>query len=137
MFLPLSIWREAPSPGPLTSWPPGAVSEEWVRCSWFALDRRGYLQAWVEETDVDGFNLAYAVAHETFEDIVGYLVPELQKRGVYRTAYSPGTLREKLFAKGPLLLADHPAAQYRDIEAFKRRTAATSCLSQSLPEEPD
>ena len=28
------------------------------------------LQEWVEETDVDGFNLAYAVTPETFEDIV-------------------------------------------------------------------
>ena len=33
------------------------------------------LQEWVEDTDVDGFNLAYAVAHETFEDIVAHLVP--------------------------------------------------------------
>jgi hypothetical protein len=36
------------------------------------------LQEWVEETDVDGFNLTYAVAHETFADIVEHLVPELQ-----------------------------------------------------------
>lgn len=78
------------------------------------------LQAWVEETGVDGFNLAYAVAHETFEDIVNYLVPELQQRGVYRTAYAPGTLREKLFGRGPLLPAEHPAAHYRDIEKIKR-----------------
>lgn len=33
------------------------------------------LQAWVEETDVDGFNLAYAVTHETFTDVVELLVP--------------------------------------------------------------
>ncbi len=37
------------------------------------------LQSWVEETDVDGFNLAYAVTHETFRDVVELLVPELQK----------------------------------------------------------
>ena len=42
------------------------------------------LQQWVEDTDVDGFNLAYAITPGTFEDIVGYLVPELQRRGVYR-----------------------------------------------------
>ncbi|NJD45615.1 hypothetical protein EXY12_00010 [Klebsiella pneumoniae] len=36
------------------------------------------LQSWVEETDVDGFNLAYAVTHETFRDVVELLVPELQ-----------------------------------------------------------
>ncbi|CAN7360206.1 LLM class flavin-dependent oxidoreductase [Rhizobium sp. LjRoot30] len=71
------------------------------------------LQEWVEETDVDGFNLAYAVTHETFEDIVDHLVPELQRRGVYPTHYREGTLREKLFGKGPYLPADHPAADYR------------------------
>ncbi len=36
------------------------------------------LQKWVAETDVDGFNLAYAVTPETFEDIVDLLVSELQ-----------------------------------------------------------
>jgi hypothetical protein len=82
------------------------------------------LQEWVEETDVDGFNLAYAVTHETFEDIVNLLVPELQRRGVYPNAYGPGsTLREKLFSTGPYLPANHPAAQYRDIEAFRRKQA--------------
>ncbi len=81
------------------------------------------LQAWVEETGVDGFNLAYAVTPETFESIVGYLVPELQARGVYPTGYRPGTLREKLFGKGPRLSAPHPAAGYRDIEAIKRAQA--------------
>ena len=82
------------------------------------------LQEWVEETDVDGFNLAYAVTHETFADIVDHLVPELQKRGVYRTHYAPGTLREKLFGGGARLPETHPGARYRDLEAVARRRAA-------------
>nr|WP_321573504.1 hypothetical protein [Geminicoccus flavidas] len=61
---------------------------------------------------------------ETFESIVGYLVPELQARGVYPTAYRPGTLREKLFGKGPRLSTPHPAAAYRNIEVVKRAEAA-------------
>jgi FMN-dependent oxidoreductase (nitrilotriacetate monooxygenase family) len=73
------------------------------------------LQAWVEETDVDGFNLAYAVAPETFTDVVELLVPELQKRGVYKTEYRSGTLREKLLGEGPRLPASHPGAGYRDL----------------------
>ena len=81
------------------------------------------LQSWVEETDVDGFNLAYAITPGTFEDIVGYLVPELQRRGVYPKAYKPGTLREKLFGEGPYLQAPHPATQFRDIERVKREQA--------------
>ncbi|WP_394550572.1 5,10-methylene tetrahydromethanopterin reductase [Pantoea sp. SGAir0180] len=71
------------------------------------------LQSWVEETDVDGFNLAYAVTHETFADVVNLLVPELQKRGVYKQDYQPGTLREKLFGLGDRLTHPHPGASYR------------------------
>lgn len=79
------------------------------------------LQEWVEDTGVDGFNLAYAVTPGTFEDVVNFIVPELQKRGAYPTEYKPGTLREKLFGDGPYLPANHPADQYRDIEAVKSR----------------
>jgi len=81
------------------------------------------LQEWVEETDVDGFNLAYALAHETFTDVIGYVVPELQRRGVYPTTYTEGTLREKLFGAGPLLPETHPAHRFRDIERVKREQA--------------
>ena len=90
------------------------------------------LQEWVEETDVDGFNLAYAVTPESFEDIVNHLVPELQKRGAYPTAYRPGTLREKLFGDGSYLPAEHPAAGFRDIEAVKRREAAEGAAESAL-----
>jgi len=69
------------------------------------------LQEWVEDTDVDGFNLAYAITHETFSNIVTFLVPELQKRGVYKKDYEPGTLREKLFGAGPRLSETHAGAR--------------------------
>jgi FMN-dependent oxidoreductase (nitrilotriacetate monooxygenase family) len=71
------------------------------------------LERWVADADVDGFNLAYAVTPETFEDAVDLLVPELQRRGVYKTEYAPGTLREKLFRRGARLAHPHPAAGYR------------------------
>ncbi|MDU6100867.1 MAG: LLM class flavin-dependent oxidoreductase, partial [Acinetobacter sp.] len=35
------------------------------------------LQQWVEDTDIDGFNLAYILAHQTFADVVEFIVPEL------------------------------------------------------------
>ena len=69
-------------------------------------------QDWMENAAVDGFNLAYAVTPETFEDIVDGVIPELQRRGVYKTAYAPGTLREKLTGR-PRLPASHPAARVR------------------------
>jgi FMN-dependent oxidoreductase (nitrilotriacetate monooxygenase family) len=71
------------------------------------------LISWIEATDLDGFNLAYAVTPETFSDIVELLIPELQRRGVFKTEYRPGTLREKLFGRGPRLETTHPANAYR------------------------
>ena len=71
------------------------------------------MQGWVEETDIDGFNLAYAVTPESFEDVVEFVVPELQRRGVYKREYAPGTLREKLFGAGARLAPPHPASGYR------------------------
>jgi FMN-dependent oxidoreductase (nitrilotriacetate monooxygenase family) len=66
------------------------------------------LQQWSEETDVDGFNLTYAVMPETYENIIDLLVPELQRRGAYKREYRPGSLREKLFGQGPYLPETHP-----------------------------
>jgi FMN-dependent oxidoreductase (nitrilotriacetate monooxygenase family) len=73
------------------------------------------LMAWADETDVDGFNLFRLVVPESLEAFVDLVVPELQSRGVYKTAYREGTLREKLFpGRGPLLHAPHPGANFRD-----------------------
>ena len=71
------------------------------------------LQEWVAETDVDGFNLAYAITPGTFEDIVKYVIPELRARDAYPTSYAPGTLRQKLHGKGDRLPDDHKGAGYR------------------------
>jgi alkanesulfonate monooxygenase len=72
------------------------------------------LQDWVTTTDVDGFNLAYAVTPETFADIADLVVPVLQERGVFKRDYAPGTLREKLYGPGRARLgSDHPASRYR------------------------
>ena len=88
------------------------------------------LQEWVEETDVDGFNLAYAVTHETFEDIVNFLVPELQRRGVYPTAYGP---RERCArscsAPARICPSNHPAAAI----ATSRRSSAKKLSASSGP----
>lgn len=65
------------------------------------------LEQWMDETDIDGFNLAYAIAHETVQDVVDLIVPELQKRGRYQTAYTEGSLRHQLFKRGARLPEDH------------------------------
>lgn len=71
------------------------------------------MQTWMEETDVDGFNMAYTVMPEGINEFVELVVPELQRRGIYKTAYTRGTVREKLFGRGPRLQAPHPAVKYR------------------------
>jgi len=72
------------------------------------------LESWMAATDVDGFNLAYAVTPESFADFVDLVVPELQRRGIYKRDYRAGTLREKLQGSGrSRLAASHPGAAFR------------------------
>ncbi len=71
------------------------------------------LAAWIEQADVDGFILSRTVTPECWEDVVNLLVPELQRRGLYKESYAAGTLREKLFAGDRLLPPTHPAAAFR------------------------
>jgi hypothetical protein len=78
------------------------------------------IEAWFDQTDVDGLNVPFAISPGDFEDIADMLVPELVRRGRYKEAYQPGTLREKLFGKGRArLTAPHPAVQYRPHAAAK------------------
>jgi hypothetical protein len=88
----------------------------WAGSGWLPEEGAEELIAWVEETDLDGFNLAYAVVPETFTDFVDLVVPELQRRRRYKLDYAPGTLREKLYGQGRARLgADHPAVRFRSI----------------------
>lgn len=71
------------------------------------------LISWIEETGVDGFNIAHALKFRDIEDFARYVAPELQARGVMRSSYEGNTLRENLFGAGqPRLAADHPGAAY-------------------------
>jgi len=79
------------------------------------------LQYWVEETGIDGFNVTQIVSPDTLRDFVELVVPELQRRGVFRQEYEEATLRERLFGQGNNRLPDeHPGAAYR-----KQRTLST------------
>ncbi|KAK5116290.1 hypothetical protein LTR85_009262 [Meristemomyces frigidus] len=75
------------------------------------------VEKWFVEGDIDGFNIAYQSNPESIEDLVELLVPELQKRGIYRDEYPVvgGTLRENMQNKPgqPLAAPDHPAAKLR------------------------
>lgn len=76
------------------------------------------MQRWIEEGDLDEFNIAYVTTLGSFEDVVYLLVPELRRRGLYPEASEEGdellTAREKIYGKGQKLLrTDHVGSTYR------------------------
>lgn len=70
------------------------------------------LLAWIDETGLDGFNLTRIVTPESYADFIDLVVPELQARGAYKTAYADGTLRHKVFGAGDQLPASHKGAAF-------------------------
>lgn len=71
------------------------------------------LEAWIDEGELDGFNLTRTVTPESYEDFIDLVVPVLQERGRYKTGYGEGSLRNRLFAQGNRLPDRHPAARFR------------------------
>ncbi|WP_246884489.1 LLM class flavin-dependent oxidoreductase, partial [Pseudomonas chlororaphis] len=71
------------------------------------------LESWIAETGLDGFNLTRIVTPESYVDFIDLVIPELQRRGSYKTAYDNGTLREKLFQREAQLPEQHTGAAYR------------------------
>ncbi|UFU00779.1 LLM class flavin-dependent oxidoreductase [Radiobacillus kanasensis] len=69
------------------------------------------LEEWVEETGIDGFNIAYAITPGTFKDFAEHVVPILQERGLVRKEYEGETFRDNLY--GYNRLPDHhPGKRY-------------------------
>ena len=54
------------------------------------------MQEWFTTGAADGFNVLPPVFPTSLNDFVELVVPELQRRELYRTAYEGKTLREKL-----------------------------------------
>ena len=72
------------------------------------------LESWINETGLDGFNLTRIVTPQSYVDFIDLVVPELQRRGSYKTAYDSGSLRQKLFTDGEAHLPQrHTGANYR------------------------
>jgi FMN-dependent oxidoreductase (nitrilotriacetate monooxygenase family) len=59
------------------------------------------MEHWVEADACDGFVLAATHCPGAYEDTVRLVVPELQRRGVFRDRYRGSTLREHLGLPGP------------------------------------
>jgi len=71
------------------------------------------IEAWVDTTGADGLNLNHVVTQASYRDFAALVVPELQRRGRYRTSYEEGTLRDKFFRRGSRLPETHQAARHR------------------------
>ena len=54
------------------------------------------LQAWFEQGAADGFNVMPPYLPGSFADFTTLVVPELQRRGLFRTRYESKTLRGNL-----------------------------------------
>jgi alkanesulfonate monooxygenase len=54
------------------------------------------MEVWLHERGSDGFNIMFPYLPEGLDDFVGKVVPELQRRGLFRTEYEGATLRENL-----------------------------------------
>jgi len=54
------------------------------------------MQEWIEAEGSDGFNIMFSDLPAGLDDFVNLVVPELQRRGLFRTAYAGTTLREHL-----------------------------------------
>lgn len=67
---------------------PGAVADQLIR--------------FVRTGAVDGFNISPWIVPSGLDDLVDRVVPALQERGAYRTAYTGTTLREHLGLRAPL-----------------------------------
>ncbi|RWR29880.1 LLM class flavin-dependent oxidoreductase [Sinirhodobacter populi] len=67
----------------------------WVLCG-SAEQIADTLQEWFETGAADGFNLMPGWLNGGLTDFIDLVIPILQDRGLYKTEYAPGTLREKL-----------------------------------------
>ena len=63
------------------------------------------LEQWFVERACDGFVIAASHVPGTYDDFVRFVVPELQRRGLFRKAYSGTTLRENLSIPVPPVAA--------------------------------
>ena len=66
-----------------------------------AADAADDMQAWMEAGAADGFNICPATLPGGLEDFATMVIPELQRRGLFRTEYEGTTLRGNLGLKEP------------------------------------
>lgn len=66
-----------------------------------------FMEDWFSNHGCDGFNILPPVLPGSLNDFVDHVVPELQKRGLFRTEYEGTTLRENLGLPRPASRYQH------------------------------
>ena len=56
---------------------------------------------WFRAGAADGYNLMFPLLPEDWLNFTSQVVPELQRRGVFRREYEPGTFRDRLGLQRP------------------------------------
>ena len=73
------------------------------------------MESWIEAGACDGFMISFVALPSTLQDFVDKVVPELQRRGVFRQDYSGRMLRDHLGLRRPenryVSLATAPVAK--------------------------
>ena len=86
----------------------GLLHDAWVGSPKDIADR---IEEWWSAPACDGFVVGPTHQPGCFEDFVKFVVPELQKRGIYRKEYTGTTLRDHLGLKRPEIGALRQAAE--------------------------
>jgi len=66
-----------------------------------ASDIADFMQAWFEQGAADGFNIMPGWLPQGLGEFVDRVVPELQRRGLFRTRYEGRTVRELMGLRQP------------------------------------
>ncbi|MDB5802118.1 MAG: nitrilotriacetate monooxygenase [Rhodocyclales bacterium] len=78
------------------------------------------IQTWFENEAADGFNVMPPILPESLDTFVELVVPELQRRGLFRTEYEGTTLRDNLGLKRP----ESGYLLQREVQHTTQRSAA-------------
>ena len=72
------------------------------------------LERWIEIADLDGFYLSHVTNPRSFEDIIEFVIPELQKRVISRTEVEKeGATAREAYLGDRWLLEDHSGRKFR------------------------
>jgi FMN-dependent oxidoreductase (nitrilotriacetate monooxygenase family) len=93
------------------------------------VDIADQLEDWFLHEGADGFNMKPSVVPDDLEQFIDQVVPQLQKRGIFRTEYEGTTLRDHLGLKrprNPFTAHRRSAGAVHDVTRDERRVDASS-----------